>query len=243
MGWFLGSLVLLAVGATLRHLLRLGRRSARTPGLAPLDPQRQAIYQPVALEVETQAAILGISLNDAFEERDAGHPEIAWRMVRLSVGEWNRLADLIAGLLRAAGRYLGRVQVVVPCRGVVADRFKSPTMVSYARMHELLDQLVFGSSLRFQLHLRLLRRAAETVTAEFRRRYRYVERTEDCPEELWKQLDLCFHDFDLVAKEALLAFRALLLSVPSSALTQIEGEVKAVVGRGVRTPTAPVAER
>ncbi len=243
MAWFLGGLVLLTVGAALRHALRLGAKPGRTPGLAPLDPERQAIYRPLALEVETQAAILGISLNDAFEERDAGHGEMAWRMVRLSVGEWNRLADLIAGLLNGARRQLGRAQAVIPCRGVVADRFRSPGMVNFARMHELLDQLVFGSRLRFQLHLGLLRRAAEIVTAEFRRRYRYAERTEDRPEELWKQLDLCFHDFDLVAKEALLAFRTLLLYLPNSALAEIESDVKAVVGRGVRTPAAPVVDR
>jgi hypothetical protein len=234
MVWLLGGLVLLLVGALLRRVLY---PAAELPprGLVPLDPARQAIYQLIALEVETRASILGISLNDAFEERDLGHHEIAWRLVQLSVGEWNSLAELVADLLRAVARYAASEGVVVPFRGVGASRFKSATMVNYVRMHELLDQLVLGSNRRFQLHLRVLRRASETLTAEFRWRYGSRDRPRDHSEQLWKNLDLYFHDFDLIAKEVLLAFRDLLLCLPQPALPTIDAEVKAVVGRGVRS--------
>ncbi len=241
MAWVVGGLILLVIGAALRSLLRLGRQTKGRPtGFAPLDSEREAIYQPIALEIETQAAILGISLNDAFEERDSGHHDVAWRLVRLSVAEWNRLAELVTTLLKAAAKHLPRAHVVIPAHGIAAHRFKSPTMIEYVRMHELLDQLVFNSRLRFQLHLRVLRRASETLTAEFRRAYRYAERTEDRPEELWKRLDLYFHDFDLVAKEALLAFRALLICLPNPALADFGADVKNVVGRGVRSTSLPV---
>jgi len=75
-------------------------------------------------------------------------------------------------------------RVIVPARSMVAHRFKSPVMLDYVRMHELLDQLVFRAKLRFQLHLHILRRAVETLSGEFRRSYRYAERTEDRPPEL-----------------------------------------------------------
>jgi hypothetical protein len=181
-------------------------------------------------------------LNDAFEERDWGRPEIAWRLVELSVGEWNRLGQLIEALLKVLAHYVSRSQVVV-FHSMVAHRFKSGTMVNYVRMHELLDQLVFGSSLRFQLHLRLLRRASETLSTEFRRRYRYTERTGEIPGELWSQLDLYFHDFDLVAKEALLALRALMLCLPQEALPELEADLRSVIGQGVRSTVGAVVDR
>ncbi len=241
MAWALGALVLVIVGAVLSRVLRLGGKVGDLPrGLTPLGEERSAIYQPIALEIETQAAILGISLNDAFEERDANNEEIAWRMVRLSVGEWNRLAEIVTALLKTIAKHLPRARAVVPLRSIVAHRFKSRAMTEYVRMHELLDQLVFGSGLRFQLHLRVLRRASETLTAEFRRLYRYAEHTEDRPEELWKQLDLYFHDFDMIAKEALLAFRAFLLCLPHSALAGIVHELDSVVKRGVRQTSVAV---
>ncbi len=192
------------------------------------------------MEVETQGAILGISLNDAFEERDFGHQEIAWRLVRLSVGEWDRLAELLAALLKAVVKHMPAAQVVVAVRGIVADRFKSAPMMDHARMYELMDQLVFSSRLRFQLHIRFLRRAAEILTAEFRRSYRYGEQTEDRHEELWQRLDLYFHDFDLISKEALLAFRALLICLPSVSLSGMASDAKDIVGHGVRSTSLPV---
>jgi hypothetical protein len=231
------------MGLALRRLLRLDEGRTRSAGrLPPLDEDRANIYQPVVQEIETQAAILGISLNDAFEERDAGNPEIAWRLVRLSVSEWDRLTEILTLLLSRMTKHLAAAKIVVPTRTMGAHHFRSRVMVDYVRMHELLDQLVFQSRLRFQLHLRVLRRAVETLSGEFRRSYRYAERTGDRPPELWTRFDLYFHDLDLVAKETLLAFRALLTCLPHSALSGFGVDLQAILRRGVRATTVSAGQ-
>jgi len=236
MKWALGVLVLILVGALLRWILRLGRPVApRAGGLVPLGADREAIFQPIAQEIETQAAILGISLNDAIEERDAGQSEIAWRLVRLTVSEWDRLAEIVTLLSNVMTKHVASARVVIPTRYVAANHFKSRVMIDYLRMHDLLDQLVFRSKLRYQLHLRMLRRATETLSTEFRRAYRYADRTEDRPPELWNRLDFYFHDFDLITKELLLAFRALLLSLPHSDLAGLAADLRTILQRGVRS--------
>jgi len=236
MRWLLAVIVLVVLGTILRWILRLNAAEApRMTGLSPLGPERDAIYRPIAQEIETQAAIVGISLNDAFEERDAGQAEIAWRLVRLSVSEWDRLAEILGLLSIAMSRHIGNARAVLPVRSVAADRFKSRVMVDYVRMHELFDQLVFRAKLRFQLHLRMLRRAAETLSREFRRDYRYGDRTEDRPPEMWARFDYYFHDFDLVAKETLLSCRTLLACLPHSSLPAFAADLKSVVRRGVRS--------
>jgi hypothetical protein len=48
-------------------------------------------------------------------------------------------------------------------------------------------------------------------------------------------LDLYFHDFDLVNKEALLAFRAFLACLPQPLLSDLDAELKAVLEHGVRS--------
>jgi hypothetical protein len=238
MKWALGVLLLFLIGVLLRWILRLGRPALVRPGgLAPLGAEREPIFQPTAQEIETQAAILGISLNDAIEERDAGQPEMAWRMVRLAVSEWDRLAEILALLCSAMGRHLPGARAVFPVRSVAAHNFKSRVMVDYVRTHELLDQLVFRPKSRFQLHLRMLRRAAEMLSAEFRRAYRYADRTGDRPPELWDRLDFYFHDFDLVSKETLLAFRALLLCLPHSNLAPLATDLTVIMRHGVRSTT------
>jgi len=241
MHWVVGILILAAVGFLLRRLLRMESWDQRPPaGLVPLGPECQAVYDGFAPEVEARTAILGISLNDAFEERDAGRYDMAWRMVRLSASEWDGMVKIVAGLLDTLAKHVSDAQVVVTPRSIHAHRFKSKPMVDYVRMHELLDQSVFSSRRRYQLQLRLLRRAAEIVTGEFRRTCRQAERTDDRSSEVWSQIDLYFHDFDLIAKEALLAFRALLACLPLSALPKFSLELNALLRGRVRTRAVPV---
>jgi hypothetical protein len=241
MHWVVGGLILVSVGFLLRRVLWTKLPDQRAPsGLAPLGSERRIIYDGFAPEVEARFAMLGISLNDAFEERDAGRQDMAWRMVRLSASEWYAMEKIIGGLLNTLTRHLPNAQVVVTPRSIHAHRFLSKPMVDYVRMHELLDQLVFSSNRRYQLQLRLLRRAAEIVTGEFRRTYRQAERADDRPAEVWSQIDLYFHDFDLIAKEAVLAFRALLASLPLSDLPKFSLELNALLRGRVRTRSLPV---
>jgi hypothetical protein len=240
MEWLLGGLALIPLGVLLRWILRLDRRDDQhIRGPVTLGADREAIFQPISLEMETQAAILGISLNDAISERDAGQVEIAWRLVRLTASEWDRLAEILRLLSKVMAEHVGNARVVIPTRSVTAHHFRSRVMIDYLRMHELLDQLVFRSKLRFQLHLRMLRRAADTLSTEFRRSYRYADRTEDRPPELWNRLDYYFHDFDLITKETLLAFRALLSCLPHSDLAGLATDLKPLVRHGVRAATVP----
>ena len=242
MRWILATLALLVAGVVLRRMLRLdGVSSWRGRKLLRLDQERESIYEPVFQEIETQATILGISLNDAIEEHKAGNADIAWRLVRLSVSEWDRLTEITTVLLNAMSKHLSHAQVAIPSRNIVAGHFKSQVMVDYVRMHELLDQLVFRSKLKFQLHIRLLRRATETLSTEFWRAYRVADSTEDRPPELWTRLDYYFHDFDLTTKEALLALRALLLSLPDAQLPTLAADLKSVTRRGVRTAAVTTA--
>jgi hypothetical protein len=241
MHWVVGILILASVGFLLRRLMGMKSPEQRPPtGLATLGPERQALYDAFAPEVEARITMLGISLNDAFEERDAGRQEMAWRMVRLSASEWDGIVKIVAGLLDALARHLPDAQVVVIPRSIPAHRFKSRLMVDYVRMHELLDQLVFSSRRRYQLQLRLLRRAAEIVTGDFRRTYRQAERADDRSAEVWNHIDLHFHDFDLIAKEALLAFRALLAYLPLSLLPKLSLDLNALLHGRVRARSLPV---
>jgi len=235
MSWLFGALLLLGVGIILRRILTLGApATSLLAGLPPLTPGLDAVYQPIAQEVETNASILGISLNDAFEERDASHLEIAWHMVQLSSGEWARMAATVTALLNAISKHVARAASLPPDRRIGPEHFKAQVLVGSLRTYELLDRLVFGSQLRFQLRVRLLRGAVEKLTKQFRRTYRYMEQTQDHSPEIWLRYDLYFHDFDLVAKEALLAFRDLLACLPPASLHELTVDTRALVKHGVR---------
>jgi len=233
-----GGVVLVLVAVLLRRLLRLSAPSFTFRGLPPLDAVREAIYQPIAAELETLSAMLGVSLNDAIEERDCDHDAIAWRLASLTLDEWSRLAGLLSDLLGVIDKHLPMATLPLPVRSVVARRFRSRIMLDYLRVHEVLDQLVFRSRLRFHLHIRVLRRAAETLSTDFEEAQRRGEQAPDGAPESWGQLDFDFHDFDLITKEALLALRAFLLYLPDEALPAFVADLEPMLCSGVRaTPS------
>ena len=237
MHWVAASVVLVFLGILLRWILKVGasRRPHQLSLSTPLGPAREDIYRPVAQEIVTQSAILGISLNEALEEKAAGQTETAWRLVCLAVSEWDRLSHVLSSIIQVMAKHAGGSQVAVPAPTVLASRFKTRTMSDFVRIHELFSQLVFRSRLRFQLHLRLLREACKTLGAEFLRAYRRAEHTGHCPPELWEGLDHYFHDLDLLAKETLITFRTLLICLPTSRLDALASEVRTTIRRGARS--------
>jgi len=240
MRWIVGALILAAVGYVLRRLLWKELPKQHTPsGLAPLGTARRVVYDGFVPEIEARIAMLGISLNDAFEERNGGRFDIAWRMVRLSASEWYGLEKILIGLLETLTNHLGKAQFMVTPRNIHAHRFLSKSMVDYVRVHELLDQFVFSSRRRYKLQLRLLRRAVEIVTDEFQRTYRQAQRVGDTSKEAWTEIDLDFHDFDLIAKEAVLAFRALLTSLPPAVLPKLALDLDSLLRGRVRARPVP----
>jgi hypothetical protein len=217
--WLLGAIVLLSAGWLLRRLLRLNRPEApRRAGVPRLSPDRESLYLRLVREVEAHSHMVGVVLNEAIEQHRDGRSELAWRLARLSVAEWRRLTEILSATLSVIGRHLDAPVIVVPVRGKSAEHFKTRLMGDSARLHELLDQLVFRSNLRVQLHLRFLRRAVETLTAEYDYARRFAERTDDGTRETWRRLDYLYHDFDLIAKETLLATRAFLACLPDAAV-------------------------
>jgi hypothetical protein len=200
-----------------------------------LTPAQLALYTSFSYEVETQVAIISVSLNDALEERDSARHENAWHLVRISAGEWKRVAEILTALLDAIQRNLPKAQALIPYRGIVARRFQSRAMIDLLRMYEFLNQLLFRSRARFHLQVHMLRKAAATLTKEFTRACDYGERTDDRPPELWQRLDVYSHDFDLVNKEALMAFRAFLACLSPKNLETFARDLEPILRREIRS--------
>jgi len=241
--WLIGISVLILVGAVLRRVLHMGSRARpRVGGAVPLSIELHAVYHPVAQEIEAHATILGITLNDAFGEREANHLDMAWREVRLAVGEWDRLLATLVGLQDALAKYLPTTDLIVPVRRVVAGNFKSRAVMDYVSLYEFLDQVLFSSKQRYSLQLRALYRTTALLTNDFHHTCDEGELALDCSPDVWNRLDFCFHDFDLIAKETLLAFRVLLACQSPEGVRAFAADLQPLLERGVRV-SLPVASQ
>lgn len=240
--WLWESGTLLLVAFVLRRVLRMGRFNGSADALTQrrmlqVDP----VFRPLASEFEAHSTILAVSLNDAFEEHKAGRSEAAWCMVNMFASEWSRLTDLAQSLQQLAVRYLPVVDLPVRVRNLDPGHFRSGTMIEFVRFHGFVDQFVFRPKVRFQLHLRLQRRAIAMLTEEFDRTRARADGDSELLDYSLTQIDLYFHDLDRLAKETLLAFRSELLCLPGHALADIDAEIQELVRHGVLQPLVPAS--
>jgi hypothetical protein len=159
--------------------------------------------------------------------------------VQLARGEWDRLAELVVGLLGVLNKYLPATSGIVPLHRVAVPHFKSRAVMDYVRLYEFLDQIHFNSKRRFALQLRFLLRACAILSKEFKRTCREGALTLDSSDELWARLDYYFHDFDLIAKETLLALRTLLACQTPEQAQVLALDVHALLERGMRVFVSP----
>ena len=166
MRWLIASLILAGVGLLLRRILHMGGpKKSQESFLGLLRAELHNLYLPVAQEIETQTTILGVTLNEAFAERDAGRAEMSWRIVRLARGEWQRLTELVSGLHAVLAKYLPATDGVAVTRRVAVSHFKSQSAIDNVAFYEFLDQVLFSSKQRFSLKLRLLFRTSTVLSA------------------------------------------------------------------------------
>jgi len=239
--WLWEGGILLVVALVLRRGLRMSHPKVVSSALTNRrTPQIEPAYQQAASEIEAHSTILAVSLNDAFEESKAGRSEAAWCLVNIFASEWNRLTGLVESLQQLSLRYLPVVDLPVPVRNLDAECFRSETMIEFVRFNGFVDQFVFRPKLRFQLHLRLQRRAIAMLSEELHRTRHETEESHEFLLQALTQFDLYFHDLDRLAKETLLAFRAELSCLPGHALAEIEAELEELVSGGVLKPLVPV---
>jgi len=179
--------------------------------------------------------MLAVSLNDAMEERDSGNLENAKNLLHLTASEWERLAGVLTFLLQVTSDYLPLARAAVPTRTMDAARFRSETMIEYVRLHEWVDQFLFRNKLRFNLQVRILRRAVETLTEDFRQAEPRAHSALEDPPTAWNRLDRDLHDLDLISKEIFLTLRSFLACLPDSAARKFGAELQPVLERGVRS--------
>jgi len=242
--WILESGILVVVAVLLRRVLHMGRDSA--PQRAPLHRLKRnasPLYGSIASEIEAHTTILGVLLNDTIEEQNSGDPEIARRMLDLFGSEWERAVELVLSLQDISLKYFPMVQSPIDARNLDARLFQSQALREFLSRHGVLDQFVFRSKLRFQLHLRLLRRATAVLNENFAEARYDAGRSSRFFAWTLTQADLYFHDLDLLAKQTLLGFNAELAYLPDAALKDINAELSVLTRNSVLSSIAVPSQR
>lgn len=245
MVWIFEIAVLLVVAVVLRRILRMGKEKA-SKGVTPRfrRPANNPLCSSLASEIDTHTTILGVVLNDSIEELGSGNDEISRRMLGVFNSERQRLVDLVINLQNLSLKYLPATQYPIEARSLEPVSFRSQPVNEFFNRHGVLEQFVFRAKLRFQLHLRLLRRATVLLNESFEELKLQAETDVQAFRRTLAQLDLYFHDLDLLTKETLLGFSTELASLPENLLDEIAAELLALTSRNtVASPLAIATQR
>jgi hypothetical protein len=234
MYWVMGGAILWGVGILLRRVLGLGgTTSRRSPSC--LDPDQKSFCDAIANEIESQSLSLYVSLNEALEELEAGNVENACELLELAEAQWLRLGEILSAVLRNIAEYLPLAHVVIPVRGIVSGQFRSRVMIDHLRLHELVDQFLFRTKLRFHLQVRILRQAVDILTADFRRAQARKNLGGTFFQALRDRLDGDYQDFDLIAKKTILACGKFTSWLPQNAAASFFLALRPTLDRSVRS--------
>lgn len=245
MVWIFEIGVLLVVAVVLRRILHMGHDPAfeeRTPRFR--RPRNSPLCAPLASEIEGHATILGVLLNDVIEEQEAGNTEVARRMLDVFDSERERLVEFVVSLQNLALNYLPAIQYPIDTRSLSHEAFRSQLVSDFIRRHRGLEQFIFRSKLRFQLRLRLMRRATALLNESFVELKRDAGTSSGSFGWALSRLDLYFHDLDLLTKETLLGFNAELACLPDTVLEEVAVELSALTSqRSVLNPLVSPVQR
>lgn len=245
MVWILEIGILLAVAVVLRRILNMGQKPApqeRTPRFR--RPANNPLCSPLASEIEGHTSILGVLLNDVIEEQNSGNAEVARRVLSVFDSERERLVEFIIDLQNLSLKYLPAIQYPINTRFLNHEAFRSQPVSHFVRSHGGLEQFIFRSKLRFNLQLRLMRRVTALLNESFEELKSETGATSRSLDWALLQLDLYFHDLDLLAKETLLGFNEELAGLPDSVHQEIAAEISTLTSRqSVASPQAPALQR
>lgn len=242
MVWILEFGILLALGVALRQILHMGQNTVPEKVNPRFRrPANNPLCSPLLSEIDAHTAILGVVLNDAINELARGNAEISRSMLGVFNSERERLVDLVINLQNLSLKYLPAVQYPVETRTLHPASFRSEPVIDILERHGVLEQFVFRSKLRFQLQLRLLRRATALLNESFEEvGHRTGTGDQSFPSSL-SQLDLYYHDLDLLAKETILGFSEELAALPDTVLQDMAFEISVLTSRNPVTAAPAIA--
>lgn len=229
MDWALAAFALLLMAYVCRRILRMDESSRPPWRPAALPLNRFQIYRNAAQEIETQSYMLGVTVNEALGDFEAGDGLKAAAEIVLAAEQWDLLAQLVSNLLKVITESMPQVGTIASYREINPAGFRSRAMAEFMKSGGKLHQFIYRSKGRFDFRLQLIRSAVAELTAEFRSSYASSGREQDFPPTQLKEIDPTLHDYDLVAKEALLAMRDFLGVLPEGAVPAFGMEVAQVV--------------
>jgi len=187
-------------------------------------PEEQAgVFRKNVQKLESNYAMLSISLNEAIELRRERHLGKSLQAVQVSASLCPLLTDLLGGLLHALYEHAKHYGTIPNAAPLNPANFQGQKSQKSARMNSLLNHVLLSHRLQFLHKLSTLGEMVEDLGKDYRvSATELSEGTSADPRRMWEAVDADHYDLNTCLREAIVLLKSFLLVLPADLLAPFQ---------------------
>ncbi len=202
-------------------------KSVKDDWRAWLPEAKAQVFDQQVHELESSYVMLSVSLDEAIELRQMGHPGKSLQAVGVTSGLCKLLTQTLAALLRALSEHAKHYGIIPNAAPLDPANFQGQKGQRSARMSSLLNRVLLSHRLQFLYKVSTLEEMVEDLGQDFRHAADdLAEGTSLNPKKMWAEVDADHYDLNTCLREAIVVFKSFLIALPESQLGAFQNTVR-----------------
>ena len=194
-------------------------KSVKDDWRAWLPEEKDQIFHKYVRELESRYFMLSVSLDEAIELRQLGHPGKSLQAVGITSGLCKLLTQTLAGLLHALSEHAKHYGTIPNAAALDPANFQGQKGQRSARMSSLLNLVLLSHRLQFLHKVSTLEEMVEDLGQDFRHAANDLARGNYLnSKKMWAELDADHYDLNTCLRETIVVLKSFLVALPESQL-------------------------
>lgn len=201
-------------------------KSVKDDWRACLPEPKAQVFHALVRQLESNYGMLSVSLDEALELRNLGHPSKSLLDIGITSDLCKLLTQPLAGLLRALSEHAKHYGTVPNAAPLDPANFQGQRCQRSARMSSLLSRVLLSSRLQFLSKVNTLEEMVQDLGKDFRQAADdLAERVSLNPRQLWANVDTDHYDLNTCLRESIVVFKSFLMALPEGQLVAFQNTV------------------
>src|SRR5713101_9772797 len=216
--------------APVKDTLRLSStrgKSVKDDWRAWLSEEKALVFHKQVHELESDYAMLSVSLDEAIELRQLGHLGKSLQALGITSGLCTLLTQTLAGLLHALSEHAKHYGTIPNAAPLDPANFQGQKGQRSARMSSLLNLVLLSHRLQFLHKVSTLEEMVVDLGKDFRRAADdLAEGASLNPLNMWADVDVDHYDLNTCLRESIVVFKSFLIALPDGQLGAFQTTVR-----------------
>ena len=209
-GWFV-----------LMILARRKEAKIRSEWQALLSPACEKTFRQARSQIETNASMVEVAIDEAMEIRQLGDMDEALRFLSIGGEVIERFTPSLLSLLKLMVKFSRMMSAITPVNPIVPHDFHMAELTSLAYLNQILHQILVSARQRFRLKLYILGKGVSIASRYLIERIKNVINRRSAVDQEWDEIVGIERDFRRLSQESVQSFRGLLEALSQDAAKEL----------------------